>query len=171
MTVALTGVLVIVTFTLVALDGFNLALRTGWSQTSRFTEASELETARLASLISINSITFPAEASPITVTVDNLGGTTISIGADMDIILHYIPEGAADPVLKRLTFVAGVPGHSNEWGLGSISTDTINQGLWDPLEQASLLLHPEPHVKLGETHTVVVVSPNGVVDSSSFLVP
>ena len=170
MSIVIPGLLVTGTFLIVAVFIFITVLDTGRNQAESILEATDLRGERLATLISIDSV---VSGSPITVKVDNIGSATIGKSANMDVILRYMPDGGGpDPVVKRLTYVTGSPSHNEsnpEWSIVSISPDTFNPGLWDPGEQAELQLHPVPHVEDQTTPTVVIVTPNGATDSTSFV--
>ena len=167
MSVLIPGVLVTGTFFTVAFLIFTDVLDTGRDQAISLLEATDLRGDQLVTLISIASV---EGDSPITVRVDNIGDTAIVKAAQMDVFMRYIPETGNDPLVKRLTHVAGSP-NDNQWSIVSISPDTFNPGLWDPGEQAELELNPVPNANEGSTHTVVVATPEGVSDSTSFVAP
>ena len=147
-------------------------LGTGLSQGEAISELADSKSDRIRTDISLvqESATSTPTETVITVKADNDGSVTIVKKGLMDIFVDYT---AADGqvIAKRLTYSSNSPVGANEWTTTSISPDAFNPDLWDPGEQASFELRVTPKIKSGSTATVVVVTPNGVDSSQSFVNP
>ena len=167
MTVVIPGMLVMSTFLIVATLIFTTALNMGRPQAISMLEAADEHSERLATVISIVSVTGD---NPVIGLVDNDGSTIIGDVGMMDVFLQYIPSTGSEPVARRFTYAVSNPS-DNQWTINSYSPDTFNPGLWDPSEQVELELRPVPAAKAASTATLVVATPNGATDSRSFVAP
>ena len=123
---------------------------------------------RESQLVPPISIVGAQGADPVTILVDNVGDTLIADAAKMDVFIRYVPDGGVDPVVKRLDHVAGNPGN-DQWTVTSLSPDNMNPGIWDPSERATLTLQPAPVVEEDTSVTVVVSTPQGFGDSTTYV--
>ncbi len=101
------------------------------------------------------------------VEIENTGAITIVDWSMMDVFIQYTATNN-QLTIKRLDYVTSGPGN-DQWLVDSISPDGYNPTLWDPDEKVTLKLKAVPPVKTNTTATVVVVTPNGVYTTGTFL--
>jgi len=172
--IVLPGILVIGILLLATVQIFDTVLKTGADQGTSLREASAELSRRLRTAVSITSLSESQNAagSDVTVVLKNSGAFSISQFSRMDVLVRYTTDPGA-LAIKRLSYVTGTP-PANQWSLCSgsplvcsISPDTYNPNILDSDESATLTLRLEPQVKAATALTVVVVTPNGVYDSST----
>ena len=135
-------------------------------------EVSELTGERVRTEISF--VTSTVSGSNLTVDVENTGNTSITAYTRMDLIVDYIRTGggpSGTQNVERLAYVASSP-RNLEWTDLSLTPDTYQPGIWDPGETLRMDadLNP-PKTGDGNTNTVWVSTPNGVVTVGIFYVP
>ena len=169
MGMVISGVLLTATMLLTAMTISGTILQTGATQAVSLNQALEVRGEQLGTSVTIISTAAQTTGggTEVTVVVKNAGAVSVSAFPDMDVLAQYTTQ-TGDSVLKRLTHVTGAPG-SDEWSLCagvpmacSISPDTFNPNIWDPDEEATLILKLVPPMKNNTTGSVVVVMPSGV---------
>ena len=180
MSIAIAGILVIITLLLAAMLTFGAVLTTTTNQAASLREASGARVDRVTGALSITSTSTGAAVggTNITVVVGNTGAVSYSGEASsgdfshVDFLTEYT-DSTGDKLVKRLTYVckslcnvAGSPG-DNEWTITGISPDSYNPDIWDPDETATISSKVAPAIGGSTTATVAVVVPGGVSDTAS----
>ena len=111
-------------------------------------------------------------STDLTVTVKNVGSTSVSDYDRMDLIVAYESPGGLGPTreVRRLKYTSGVLS-SNQWKDASRFPDFVQPRIWDPGETLTMAARIAPEQISGTTGTVHVSTPNGVVAFGSFTTP
>ena len=96
----------------------------------------------------------------------NDGSTRISDWARLDVIFTY-QISATTTVGAWMTYTSGAPG-ANQWTLSSIISDTIEPGILNPGETATITVEISPAAASNRTHQITVAVENGVSTSVTF---
>ena len=100
-----------------------------------------------------------ADCLTYTATVANTGETVVTDFTEMDILVQYIDSGDSQ-VVSRLVY-------TTDWTV-SMSPDDRDPNAWNPDETATITFTLASAATGSTRGTVVVVTPQGIVDSSYF---
>ena len=116
---------------------------------------------RLHSRLDITSVVQAvAGCGTFSATVGNVGRTSVSDFAQMDVLVDYI-DGADAEVVSHLTNEA-------EWSVTALSPDTFDYNIWNPRESATIIFAAVPPPKSNTQGTVIIGTPLGVTASAYF---
>ena len=154
--VLFTGVLVGTSATLFGDDAIESAIK----------EATYLEGERARTATSIVSTkasnVFRCDTK-VQMAIDNIGDVSITDFDQMDVLTWYTPE-SGDQVTRRFSYTIGNMG-KEQWAIVDIAPDTINPGMWDPDEAATIAWRFGEPPQQGTSGYLIVGTPNGISDS------
>jgi len=102
----------------------------------------------------------------LTLQVKNTGLTSVYDYAAMDFIVDYT-DAAVNTVVTYLAYTTGTLG-ANQWKMTSISPDSFQPNAWNPGETITLDALLSPAQSDDTIGTVIVATPNGVLETSPF---
>ncbi len=169
MSVVLAGTFVLTSFLAGALVLSIAMLAAGSDQADAHRLAAQLRGERMRTSFSItHSSNNSGDSTQVTLEVKNDGAAILTGWHSFDMIASYLNPNAL-AVYGRLDYQTGTPAAS-QWSITGLTPDVHNPGLWDPGETATLVMEMWPPLQPDSVVTVVMASPNGVVDSVSFTV-
>ena len=160
MSEAIVGAVMLFLFLMVTSLTFQFMLTSWNTQNSAAKEFTERQVDRLNTGIGIET-TADASSDCLTYTaqVANTGETKISDFTEMDVLVQYTNSGDTK-VASRLAY-------NTDWTI-SMSPDDRDANIWNPDETATITFSLASAPKLDTRGTVVVVTPQGVLDSNYF---
>ena len=102
--------------------------------------------------------------------LNNRGSTAIGRFDEMHLVAMYT-NSSGHRVINRLVHVEGSASMTNEWMVSNIIPDTLEPGVLNPGEQATLTLVLDSNVMQGTYGTLHLATSNGVTTSAVFAGP
>ena len=165
MSEAVPGVIVTAAFLLLSSLTF-LFLTEVWSDQSRLIQAGtaqQVQQVNTAISIQSDNLTMDLGCNTLTAPVDNTGQSSVTKFSEMGVLADYTNTSSA-PIANHLEY-------TTDWTLASLSPDTRDPAQWNPAETATFSVPVSPLIQLDSSGTLVVVTPDGVTNSSYFSCP
>ena len=160
MTESTAGGIVIALFLLLTYIIFRLLLITWDTQVTVTREFMERQADRLATVVDINSTTDTgSDCLSYQAQVINSGDTRVADFSKMDVLVQYT-NSSDSKIATRLDY-------SSDWSI-SMAPDQRDPNVWNPNETATIDFTIPSAPKAATGGTVLVVTPQGIVDSSYF---